>query len=413
VAVKPCFGGRMRRALVTIVALSASALCAWVAAPALSLRPYSSGGVDFEATLPPAQPLSGAGGVAAARTGGRDPTARWVTPPVRAPHRFDLVGVARELRELEIRVRDVGGPWSEWVEQDDATPIWVDGADEAQVRAPFKPRGSLHFVNVSGDGGSTVENLLHGVRAAINSAFISAARSFVADAAAPKPKMVGRAAWGADLPEGGCPPQAPPEYGEVRAAVIHHTVNANDYSRDQAAGIVLGICRFHVYGNGWNDIGYQALVDRFGRIYKGRAGGIGSAVVGAQAQGFNAQTTAIASIGTNDTVKLNRKARAAVVRYLAWKLGRHRAVPATGSAELTSGGGPLSRIPAGTAVTLPRVIGHRDLGLTDCPGDALYAQIISIRKYTQKRIKRYAKRHPGRPGKPGRNPPTASRPARR
>ncbi|MBM3667336.1 MAG: hypothetical protein FJW90_07635 [Actinobacteria bacterium] len=300
-----------------------------------------------------------------------------------AQQRFDLVGVAREMRRLEIRVRAGGGAWSEWVEQVDGTPIWVDGADEVQLRAPFRPDGKLHFVVVSGKGrgaGDPVED----AREKAGSALLSTARSSAASAAAPKPKMIGRGAWGANREQGGCQPRGAPEYGAVRSAVIHHTVSANDYTKAEAAGIVLGICRFHVNGNGWNDIGYQALVDRFGRIYKGRAGGMRSAVVGAQAQGFNEETTAIASIGDNRGLKLRKKARAAVARYVAWKLGVHGIDPAT-TTELTSGGGSLSLYPAGTVITVSRVLGHRDLGSTECPGDSLYAQIKSIRKAVQKR----------------------------
>jgi hypothetical protein len=368
------------------------AALAWIAAPALSLRTYMPGAVDFERAIPASKRIAPAAIAAARRADPKETPPRWISALIDAPERFDLVGVARELRNVEIRARDRGGRWSEWGEQEDGTPIYVGGADQAQVRAAFMPRGRLHFVNVSGTAGGFADRLLVSARRAINTAFVSVASTPVAEALAPKPIVTSRAAWGADLPTGGCPPRGAPEYGTVQAAVIHHTVNANDYPPEEGPSIVLGICRFHVYANGWNDIGYNALVDHYGTLYEGRAGGLKAPVVGAQAQGFNSQTTSIASIGDHTTEVPTPETQRSIIQYLAWKMAVNRAYPVTATTQLTSAGGSESRYPAGTVVTVPRIIGHTTLGVTACPGGAMIPLIPQIQAAVQKRIKRYAKR---------------------
>src|SRR4051794_9638063 len=388
-----CSGLRMRKRLLMAIGLASITALVWVAAPALSLRPYMSGAVDFERAIPASKRMAPRAVALVRAAHPREAAPRWISAPVEAPHRFDLVGVARELRPVQIRVRDDGGRWTNWVEQEDGTPIYVGGAEQAQVRAPFRPRGRLHFVNVSGTSGSLANRLVDSARHAINTAFISVASTPVAQALklAPKPQVVSRAAWGADLADGGCPPRGPPEYGTVQAAVIHHTVNANDYTAAVAPSIVLGICRFHVYSNGWNDIGYNALVDRFGTLYEGRAGGLKRPIVGAQAQGFNSLTTSIASIGDHSSEAPTPQAQRSIIQFLAWKMGIDHATPATGTVQLTSAGGSESRYSAGTVITVPRVVGHTTLGLTACPGGALIPLVPQIRAAVQKRIKHFNK----------------------
>jgi uncharacterized protein with LGFP repeats len=247
-------------------------------------------------------------------------------------------------------------------------------------------------VNVSGTAGGFADRLVNSARRAINTAFISVASTPVAQALAPKPSVIGRGTWGATLPAGGCPPRQGPEYGTVQAAVIHHTVNANDYTPEEASSIVLGICRFHVYGNGWNDIGYNALVDRYGTVYEGRAGGLKRPIVGAQAQGFNSQTTSIASIGDHTSEVPTPQAQRSIIQFLAWKMAIARATPVNTAVQLTSAGGPESRYPAGAVVTVPRILGHTTLGLTACPGGGMIPLIPQLQTAIQKRIKHFAKK---------------------
>ena len=279
---------------------------------------------------------------------------------VTAPRPFNLVGLrwrGEATPDVELRVRR-GRGWSRWQHlgvhaSGGSDPVWVGRARTVQYRLDRRVRGlRLHFVAV-------------GKRRATARAAQTTTTPF---------PYVTREDWGAS----GCVPREAPGYGSVKAAQVHHTVSTGDYTPEEAPQIVLAICRYHRNSNGWNDIGYNALVDKYGTIYEGRAGGLDQAVIGAHAQGFNSQTAGIANLGDYTSVAASPEALSATATYIRWKLGVH-GEPLSGPVTLTSAGGPASRYPAGAQVTLERVIGHRDTGKTSCPGDALYDQLDEIR----------------------------------
>ena len=163
-----------------------------------------------------------------------------------------------------------------------------------------------------------------------------------------RPPIVTREQWGADK----CPPRAAPVYGQVKIAFVHHTVTANDYGPQDSAAIVLGICRYHRNSNGWNDIGYNFLVDRYGTIFEGRAGGIDQAVVGAQAQGYNAEST-----GDREPRHLQHqpaRRRPGSTRSPGCSAGSSpcTACRRRAPSRSTPAGGSTNRYPAGAQVTL-------------------------------------------------------------
>ena len=159
-----------------------------------------------------------------------------------------------------------------------ATRSYFGGADELQLRARgWRPAGTLHYVNVSGHHEHRRRPAHRRPRGDQLRLHLAPRRcsSREADAAPTRPddrhpRRVGRQ----PAPTAAASPATHPRMGTVKAAVIHHTVTANDYTEAEAPGIVLGICRYHRNANGWNDIGYKALVDRFGNTLQGRAGGL-------------------------------------------------------------------------------------------------------------------------------------------
>ena len=281
---------------------------------------------------------------------------------------FDLVGMrwrGRAQPAIEVRVRRTGG-WSRWEPLDAhgehnpdprrgersvraTDPLWVGRANAVQYRMDRRVRGlRLHFVRVN--------------------------RPKRQVRAAQQPDVVSRADWGASA----CPPRSGPGYGEVKAIHVHHTVSLNNYGPEDGPAMVLAICRYHRNSNGWDDIGYNALVDKYGVLYEGRAGGLDKAVIGAQAQGFNAQTAGIATIGDHTAVAATPQTLDAIARYIRWKLPLH-GQPLSGRVSIASAGGSLTRYGTGAVARVERVIGHRDTGRTACPGAALYAQLPALR----------------------------------
>ncbi|MBT2386838.1 peptidoglycan recognition protein [Streptomyces sp. ISL-11] len=188
-----------------------------------------------------------------------------------------------------------------------------------------------------------------------------------------RPRIVTRAGWGADesIRESGFAYTK-----KVKAAFVHHSASGNSYSCSQSASVIRGIYRYHVVSSGWRDIGYNFLVDKCGKIYEGRAGGVAKAVMGAHTLGFNTNSMGIAVLGTFDKTTPPAAAVKAISSLTAWKLGLFGANPA-GTTTLVSGGGNLFK--KGTNVKLKVISGHRDGYATECPGDRLYSRLGTAR----------------------------------
>jgi hypothetical protein len=159
--------------------------------------------------------------------------------------------------------------------------------------------------------------------------------------------------------------------------------------------------QFHRFVRGWNDIGYNFVIDLFGRIWEARKGGIDLAVVGAQAGGYNQQSTGVSVLGTFSSVVPSGVAIDALERLLSWKLALH-GMPVLGKVTVEVNPSDFFFTPfrPGARVSLPRVAGHRDGCTTDCPGNALYAELPSIRPRIDALTGPIAKLTLGRPAKP-------------
>jgi uncharacterized protein (TIGR03437 family) len=153
-------------------------------------------------------------------------------------------------------------------------------------------------------------------------------------------------------------------YTTVTHLIVHHTVNDNN-SADWPA-VVRSIWNFHIFTNGWADVGYNYLIDPNGVIYEGRSGG--DNVVGAHFSGANAGTMGVAMLGTFTSVQPATKALTSLKKILAWKCDQRDLDP-TGTS-----------LHAASRLNLRTISGHRDgPASTECPGDSFYPLLPAIR----------------------------------
>lgn len=259
-----------------------------------------------------------------------------------------------------VRIRDASGRMGDWQElaaQDsegpDASspeagghgtePLWVRDATGYEVSLAASDAADARVVTVHDELRRTTTD----------------ATPLAGAAVAPPFGIRLRSAWGAR------PPVATSYGSTVKLAVVHHSDSGNNYSQADVPGILRSIQAFHMDGRGWSDIAYNFVVDKFGGIWEGRDGGIDRAVIGAHAQGFNTNSVGVMVIGDYTAATPSAAAIESVSQVIGWKMAIFGASPG-GAVAFTSGGSP--KYPAGTALTLPGVVGHQDVGLTSCPG---------------------------------------------
>ncbi|MFJ5774984.1 peptidoglycan recognition protein [Streptomyces sp. NPDC093094] len=325
---------------------------------------------------------------------------------------FSLVGVswtgATKPLEGRAQVRTHSletGEWSGWhdleldayrPEEPDAqmrgasAPLWVGPSDGVQVQILHEDGTTAALpagleVNMVDPGvvteAETKMDEPEPAAFAVGGTVAQAPAATTAESTVPQPPVTSRADWGADENKSPDPSEYNPD---VKAVFVHHTDGANDYDCAESPSIVRGIYAYHTDVEKWNDIGYNFLVDKCGTVFEGRKGGIDKPVLGAHTYGFNRESAGIAVLGDHVGEGASDAALASVARVAAWKLSLYGIDP-VGTVDLNAGIDQTNyfgkKFVLGTRYPFERISAHRDGFNTQCPGDALYAQLGKIRTW--------------------------------
>ncbi|TRZ78226.1 hypothetical protein D4R87_01155 [bacterium] len=176
----------------------------------------------------------------------------------------------------------------------------------------------------------------------------------------------------------------PPDYRPVNRIILHHSAGSNGYPNPIST--IQGIYRYHAVSQGWQDIGYNYIIDYNGNIYEGRLGGNG--VRGAHVYtrsdclNFNHGSIGIVLLGNYSTAEPSEKMYESVAKLTGWLAYVNGLDPSQtarrsivwqdkkigGTCDNTDGGFQYNYYG-------PVVVGHKDVGSTQCPGVTSLAKI--------------------------------------
>lgn len=314
------------------------------------------------------------------RTDGRPVPAPGTRPAVLTGRRtvpaYSVLGVTwlgapGESIDIQVRTRQVGGKWSDWTALHDEDE---DRPDGPVLRNKKVRGGTAPLYAGTSDGVQVAVATANGARprdlrldlidpgASEHDAVVGSDPAGAAHGLAARPEIHDRIEWGADESIMTWDPEYAPA---LQAGFVHHTAETNEYTAAEVPGIIRGIYAYHAKTKGWGDIGYNSLVDRFGRVFQGRNGLQYRPVIGGHVYGYNTGSVGVAGLGTFSDVAPTSEMVSAIADVLAWKLD-------------LAGLDPYGRTTLNDKA-LDVVSGHRDAAATECPGELLVAKLPAIR----------------------------------
>ncbi|MEV4350887.1 N-acetylmuramoyl-L-alanine amidase [Actinoplanes sp. NPDC049596] len=305
---------------------------------------------------------------------------------------------------VQVRTRSAAtGAWTDWQSLEVAEQAADLPAEKARVRGRTEPLWAGPSDGVAARiQGATATGLPAGLRLNLIDPDApptgGAGGGVLAEPSAPAPEagtkvtakaalppMITRAQWGADEKSVKAPAEVAAD--GVKMIWVHHSGFGNAYTCAESASVIRGIMANDIK-EGFDDLGYNFIVDKCGTLYEGRKGSGTKAVIGAHSIGFNTASAGVALLGDYTSLRPTDAAIKTIAAVSAARLTAYGFDPST-TAQMTEGS-DIHMWKKGDQVTFPRISGHKDGQrvstdvassgyLTECPGKVMYPMLSAIR----------------------------------